>query len=81
MSSLHTYQISKDFNDKAAEHSKKSAIPGYTANVVKKNENRNMATIEPIKNESFISYRLPVAKPTKESMKARKLSYFSSIVE
>jgi hypothetical protein len=83
MSSVnYAYKIKKDFNDKAAEHATKTAIPGYAADVVKKNENRNKAEIEPVKSESVIAYRLPTPpKPTKESMKNRKLSYFSSIVE
>jgi hypothetical protein len=77
-----TYKIKKDFNDKAADHSLKSAVSGYAADVVKKNENRNMTTIEPVKYESIIGYRLkPPPKPTKASMQNRKLSYFSSIVE
>lgn len=76
-----TYKIKKDFNDKVTEHSLKSAIPGYAANVVKHNENRNMISIEPIKTESIIGYRAPPTKPTRESMVNRKLSYFSSIVE
>jgi hypothetical protein len=81
-SATHTYKIKKDFNDKAAEHATKTAIPGYAADVVKKNENRNKAEIEPVKSESVIAFRLPAPpKPTQESMKNRKLSYFSSIVE
>ncbi len=76
-----SYKIKKDFNDKVTDHSLKSAIPGYAANVVKKNENRNMTTIEPIKYESIIGYRAPPPKPTRQSMQNRKLSYFSSIVE
>lgn len=76
------YQMNKDFNDKAANHSLKTAIPGYAADVVKKNENRNMSTIEPYKSESVIAFTLPPApKQTTEHMKNRKLSYFSSIVE
>lgn len=77
------YKIKKlDFNDQVANHTIKTAIPGYAANVVKKNENRNKTIIEPVKYESVIGYRLPIApKPTNESMKNRKLSYFSSIVE
>jgi len=76
------YKIKKDFNDKVTEHIINSAIPGYAADIVKKNDNRNMTTIEPIKHESVIGYRLPVtSKPTLETIKNRKLSYFSSIVE
>lgn len=76
------YKMKKDFNDKAAEHVTKTAISGYAADVVKKNENRNKTEIEPIKDESVIAFRLPTPpKVTKESMRNRKLSYFSSIVE
>lgn len=83
MSSVnYAYKIKKDFNDKVAEHTIKTAISGFAADVVKKNENRNKAEIEPVKSESVIAYRLQTPpKPTVESMKNRKLSYFSSIVE
>lgn len=83
MSSInYGYKIKSDFNDKVAEHVTKTAIPGYAADVVKKNENRNKTEIEPVKSESVIAFRLPTPpKVTRESMKNRKLSYFSSIVE
>lgn len=79
--SYSTYKIKKDFNDKVAEHFINTTIPGNVANLVKRNENRNNSSIEPIKYESIISHRMIQPKITKESMKNRKLSYFSSIVE
>ena len=77
------YKIQKkDFNDQAADHVIKTAIPGYAADVVKKNENRNSSEIEPIKYESIIGHRLPPpSKQNMETLRNRKLSYFSSIVE
>lgn len=73
---------SVDFNSKAADHTIKTAIPGYAALMIKKNDNRNSTTIEPIKHESVIAHRIsPPPKLTKQNMKNRKLSYFSSIVE
>lgn len=83
MSSVnYAYKIKKDFNDKVAEHTTKTSIPGYVGDVVKKNKNRNATEIEPVKSESVIAFKLPSPlKPTSKNMKNSKLSYFSSIVE